>query len=515
MNRIRIYKALSFLLLLPFAAGAQEPQSPAAVRFNLNHTLWFASRNAAGLSATPLDPYSTVGFSYAYQTGAYHRMQTGETVSDLEFDTQGALAIGKIQLWGHFSYNNLTDRGTRFNTVLYDPYDERQVFSVADPNLSDWKRQCYAMEFKAARPFGKSLSAGLHLRYTDRIAAKQVDPRSESYKYDIELLPGLLWHRGRSAFGLSGYYANMMERSVPVLSNVSEIQDVFVLRGLGNYVRDIVGSGGLSTLYYHSNTYGGALQYQYSGKKRLFAEAGAHFSATSTRESATQPFNMGSTAKSDFFASFRMLGEKSLLTARFHYDLTKATEYTSVWNISTGEWEVRTQMVGSAYSGTQADLRYERYAGHLESLPYKWRFAAEAAYAGKRDIYYLPQSDFSYDNAALKAEAERLFRVGKTVLDASLSAGYQLNLSGGYHYGGSQASGAPASEWYPHDIAVMTADCLTGALSAGLSYPLSGRLAGSSLTAGISAGGILAGNGMSRLQAQLRLGLVFGSSSRK
>lgn len=504
------YILMLSLALLPLKAGAQEGVgSAAALQYVKSHALWFDSNNAAGLAFRPLAEFNTVGFCFDYEAGDFHRMQTGEKVSDMAFDTQGALAIGKMQLWGHFRYDNISDEGTRFNTVLFDPYDERQVFSVADPNLSNWKRQVYDMEFKAALPLGDRFAAGLHLRYTDRLAAKQVDPRSESYKYSIELHPSLVCRLGGSTLGLSAFYSNMFERSVPVLSNASEIQNVMVLRGLGNFVRDIVGSGGLSTIYYHCNSYGGGLQYHLLGSTEMLAEAAFRHHGTATRESATQPFNMGSVAMNELAASVQFVSRASKLKADFLYRGTDATEYTSVWNKTSGEWEVRTSALGSTYSTLTATLSADRYFGHLESRPYLWKLSGRAGWMSKEDRYLLPEASFKYSNLDFAVLAQRLFGDEKHQWEASLEAGYLLNLSGEYKYTGVQKSDLPAVEWYPHDIAILSSNVVSAALGLGMSTPLSGRFSGTKLTMDCSAGVLLGEQNKSRLLFSAGLGLIF------
>ena len=501
---------LLLLSLLPVKAGAQDGiGSAAALQYSEDHTLWFGSENAAGLAFRPLSTFNIVGFGFGYEDGAFHRYPTGEKVSDLDFDTRGALAIGKMQLWGHFRYDNITERGTRFNTVLFDPYDERQIFSVADPNLSDWKRQVYDMEFKAALPLGDRFAAGLHLRYTDRLAAKQVDPRSESFKYSIELRPSLVWRIGKSALGISGAYSNMFERSVPVLSNTSEIQEVMLVRGLGNYVRDMVGSGGLSTIYYHCDSYGGALQYHFLGNQEMLAEVSFLHHGTSTRESATQPFNMGSVAMNEISASVQFAGYSSLLKAEFLYRDTEATEYTSVWNKSTGEWEVRTSALGSTYGTLRASLSGDRYFGHRDAMPYIWKLSGKAGWVSKTDRYMLPEASFEYSNLGFSASLQRLFGNGKVLWEASVEAGYKLNLAGAYNYTGMQKDGIPVKEWYPHDMEILSSNAAFGAAGLGMGAPLSGRMSGMKLTASCSAGCIMAGQNKNRLLLSAGVGLIF------
>ena len=141
-----------FLLLLPAVLSAQGAGDRARLLLNRNDALWLGSDNAAGLAFSAPAPFNIVDVGYSYGTGDHRLMQTGTSVDVLDFDTQGVLRVGKVQLWGRFRYDNTSDRGSSFNTLLYDPYDERFMYTAADTVAGHWKKQSYLMQFKAALP---------------------------------------------------------------------------------------------------------------------------------------------------------------------------------------------------------------------------------------------------------------------------------------------------------------------------------------------------------------------------
>ena len=501
MKRL-LYNA--FLMLLPLAAGAQERavSDRAFVENIVSRALWMGTDNAAGLAVQPVHEFNTLDFSYGIEDGSHALYQEGTHTGDFCFDTRGALAVGRMQLWGQFSYDNITVKDSRFNTVLFDPFDEREVFYVADPNPSGFRRQVYNMQFKAAMPLTRGMFAGLHVKYTDRIGAKQVDPRSESYKYSLDVRPSLVYVSGSNTFGISSFYSNMFERTVPTLSNASEIQDVYVLRGLGNYVSDIVGSGGLSTLFYRSNTYGGAVQYGRDGK--LLVELKASHSSTHGSESATQPYKLGSTAMLDAGFGLQYLLPSGKISAQASYRSTDATEYSQIHNLSTGEYEVKASSVTANYSGISASAAYEHYLGASDSAPYVWKFAGSVAWDAKDDIYYLPETVFSYSNLSVLLNASRRFSFASSVLRAGLSGGYKLAVGSNYEYAGIHAADPPASDWYPHDIEILGASCARAGVSADWAKAVK---AGTSVNVNASAEYLFCDKG--RLFASVGLGLVF------
>lgn len=461
------------LMLVSAIARAGGPDDGASLRLKLLPSLWMDSFNAAGLAFAAPERFNTLQAGYDYRSGDFRRMQEGVSVSELGFDTQGAMKVGKVQLWGHFRYDNISDTGASFNTLLYDPFDERFLYTAADTVAGQWKKQSYLMEFKAAMPVAESLSAGIHVRYNDRIAAGQIDPRAESYNYSVSVRPGLSWRTGSSIIGLNGLYTNTFERSTPSISNTQEIQHVYLLRGLGNWVGDQVGGSGLSTMYFRCNSWGGSLQYSLESPFKLLASLGFTSHSTAIRESATQPKPHGSTRRQEIDASVSAVFGSTVLH-KTGLSVTGAktigTEPTTQWNTASGEWEVTFSADQCDFLSGEALLSYEALIPEGES--YTWRFTGIAGIQAKEDSYAVPASSFSYSNLSLEAGAERrlAFKGSSLLLGAGIKG--IKNLGHSYSYTGHRTGTAPVRDLYPHDIAVLGADLLKGSLSAEFAFAL-------------------------------------------
>ena len=345
------------LVFLPILAGAQDDGYLAKEK-----SLWFNSSNAAGIGVKDLQVYNTADLGYRFETGSYHRMQEGSDCGTLGFNTQGAAKVGNIQLWGQFSYDNITANGTRFNTLVFNPFDERFIYNAADPVVSQWKRQVYDMEFKLSAPLGKKIFGGAHVRYSDRIAAKQQDPRAESTSYDVSVSPSLVFRVGNgSSLGVDLAYSHMLERSAPTLSNGSVLQNVYVLRGLGNFTEDMVGSGGLYTMYYTSDAFGGHIQYALDSDLGLLVEAGGEYKPTGLRQDAVHPRDMGRANVLDLTFATQALFARGNFLHKFRLDalcrMTDGIEY-STKQVQGSGWEVLAESIMSTYSTVSADLVY-------------------------------------------------------------------------------------------------------------------------------------------------------------
>lgn len=461
-------------------------------------TLWLDSGNAAGLGTSPFLVFDSADFSFDWQGGSFHQYQAPDDALRLGFDTQGSASVGKYFVWGHFNYGNSTDRGTRYNTLLYNPFDERMIYNVADTTLSDFKRQSYEMEFKLSVPLGKRLYSGLHVSYCDRISAKQQDPRSESVSYELLVAPSLaLKLRKFSTLGLDLGYARMQERANPSLSNTNQMQNVFVLKGLGNFVEDFIGSSGLRTMYYSSDSFRAGLQYALEGDIRLFTEARYGLHLTSLREDASQPKEIGLSTMNILNMNSKLLfaseGVLHKLAINGLYRNTSGTEYASKAVPSVG-WQVVSKAVMSKYSTASAGLSYEAFFSEglvrsvsegsatdssvsegleseglatdasvsegsvREAGSYRWRFGASLDFWSKNDSYVSPVSGFEYSGIGVGISAGRQFFFKASSLTLGLEAGADKSLSGSYSYQGARAESRLVKEWYPHDLAVLSSD---------------------------------------------------------
>lgn len=442
----------SFLTLLCTFAGAGND-----VDLSFAKSLWFGSGNASGLKLTPLEDVKTATLGYDFASGPYHLQQEGETVGKIFFDTQGATKVGAFSLWGRFEYNHISDYGTRYNTLVYDPFDERYIYGVADTTSSAWKRQKYNMEFKAALPFGDRVAGGLHVRYTDKIASKQNDPRTESFNYEILLEPSVSVRMGKGALGLSLCYANSMERSVTTLSNDQLAQDVFVLRGLGNYNPDIVGSGGLRPMYFRTNLFGGGIQYGLSDL--LLVEAGTEFSSTELSQSPTEPRPMGRSEVLKVHGdAVYMFKNKNLhkFSLGGGYVSTGGTEY-STKAVSGEGWVIATESLMSRYTTLDAHAAWDGFI--MDGDDWKWQFNGKLTYASKNDRYLAPESRYGWSYMGIEARAARKIRLkSASVLKLAANAGFVKGLGGQYVYSGTCGTARTVTEWYPSDLAVRKAD---------------------------------------------------------
>ena len=468
MMKKSIFTVLAILSALCIAKAQDR------LDFAKSEALWFDSNNAAGLAALPFEKISSLSFNYDYKAGDYRLKQEGARTGTLGVDTQGALKVDKIQLWGRFSYYNVSDRGCRYNSLVYNPLDERKMYGVADTTLSTWKRQSYDMEMKASAPLWKNiLFGGLNVRYIDRIASKQHDPRAESYLYELTVSPSVMAILGKIGIGASLHYSNSSERSVPSLSNSQQTQKVFILRGLGNYTEDFVGSSGMGTMIYGCSAYGGGLQLSVSDKFLL--ETGANASSTQLRQGISDPRAMNRADMTDLFLNASYLLKNSGLhkfSLKTLYRNSSGTEYSTKAEHGLG-WVIAAESVMSLYETVSARASYEAYIKEGENL--KWILGAELGFCAKNDRYILPESVFRWSSLNAELGAARVFYTAKGInmkMGASVHA--SKGLGGKYAYSGDKPESKIVKDWLPHDLSIRKSDSLGGSLSSDFGFKLAG-----------------------------------------
>ena len=483
MMKKYIIASIIALVCIPAArAQVKEVTHPSQLEFNKVGALWFHTDNAAGMAVTPLADYNQLSLSYNMEEGKYKLQQQGDSKGDLTVNTNGALTLGKTRLWGDFTFTNTTLRNTRFNSILLDPvYD--MPYYVADPNTSWWKIQTYDMSVKAATPFlWDRIALGVSINYFSKAGAKQIDPRTTSYKYGISVVPSLVVKLAANhMLGLSGTYSNVFERTVPINSDSQQDQSVYLMKGLGNWSTAVVGSiNGLKTFYYKQNLVGGALQYGYHGNFHILAEGKYNYRVTDVIQTPSKPERMGTTVRNSYGGNVQALfGDEytSKIYADAYVNHTDGIEYVQELDdtYEVQQWVTIAKFIRSRYEFTAASLGYDFFAG--KDNGYDWKIGVKGIYSNREDEYILPHSAFSAENLYGELNGAKTFTNQTCVILLKANLGYNYNLGGEFLYNGADANSQVVKLMYERDLAVMTANYLMAGLGVNASFPISGKVA--------------------------------------
>lgn len=471
------------LLCLCLGAEAQENLlhfDPASRETVLGSALWLNSTNSAGMSLDSLFSMSDLSLKASYADGGLKSVWSGESETDVKVSTSGITRLHGLTLYGDFSYNYIAQKNASYNCILYEPsYD--QPFYVADFVDADWKKQAYDMGFRLASPlfFGGRAAFGLEARYKDLVGAKQRDPRTETFRYDISVAPSAVFTFGRGTLGLKLSYLHSFERSKPSTENYLVDPKVAIMRGLGFYTLGTANpNSGIDIFYYKTNRYGADMQYAlHAPSADVIFDAGASFGKTTVSENVTVPRMRGRTEKLSADLSITA----NLGAARNHrirmdasYGNTSGIEYNQKFDNTPGafKWVTLSEQTMSAYNILNADASYTWYKGLEGEGGYDFKLGADAVLFYMTQDYYVPASSFNAFNAVLSAFGGWNIALGeRSTLLPDFKVGYRYSPSGEYIYGGSTNKDSQiVTDMYPSELAFLTSDCLKG--EAGVTWAL-------------------------------------------
>jgi hypothetical protein len=448
MRKVKYIYWAGVLMLTLFAvqpASAQktaDKNSPASLELLKAKSLWFNTTNGAGLTLDKMYNFSSVDFTYQLKSGDFKKLQDGDKERLLGVSTEGGQKLGTGYAWGKFSFNNEMQRNTQFNTTMLDPARGMPFYPV-DPNISDWKKQDYRLEMKvASQPLWDRVILGIQGEYFANTGAKQVDPRAETYFYHINIKPGLVALFNKHAVGINFVYENMVQESGTTNSNGQVNQDVYVMKGLGNYYPSVV--GGLQSLgrfVYNGNKVGAAIQYSYGFSDIKFLLEGKYdYGVEDVISTPTKPKKEGSVVRELMDARLTAVknGDNvSRLELSYSNRSTDGIEHVQVLDntYEVQQWVDLYSSIRSTYNQEDISARLDFFRG--ADHDYKWKAGLFTNYRSNDDDYIMPHSRMIIKNMYFGADAKaNLSLGGETKLLAGAGFTYKNNFDGSYHYRG-------------------------------------------------------------------------------
>ena len=470
MKKITSMIALLLVMgIMDTHAGNSVPNrctTPVAQENNLRNALWFNTQNRAGLAFRPMEEYNFLNLKYNLENGSLRPQTEAVTSHDISLNTQGAVKLGKFMIWGDFSFRNIFDRKAMFNTALYE-VSEDMPFFIMDAQESNWNKQEYDLAASLTSPVvANRISFGLKIHYLTKVGAKQKDPRSETYKYNVEIVPSIAINLGKNHFlGLHGMFDNNFERSKPSLNNYGQNQEVVYNKGFGEGIIGVVGgNGGVKTLYYKGMRYGGGFQYSYYSSTAVLADFGYKVKTVQGFENPTLPYRLGSVKGSEITGDLQVLfGNNKSNRFRLNglYSKTKGLEYIQKKNEEAFKqrWEVLKVNSMSYFQNVHACLSYDHLFGNDDQRGYDWKVGAETAFSLTNNGYRHPESIFTAVNLDVDFFGGKQFKFKTSTLLIALDLGYRLNIGGGYKYSGNKVNSMQVA-YYTAENAYLNASFL-------------------------------------------------------
>lgn len=473
-QEIQIQNAPKVATAIPDSLLRRLETTPAALERMKSDDLWTNTTvNAAGAVLDQTRRYAEVGLGYAISDGDFNRPQGGRYRSDLLFNTEGGGSVGKFYMWGAFDYTRSKIKDALYNCSVADPF-RGMPYYLADLNPSDWVHQNYDLQARLASPrIGRTAIFGLNLRYRNTIAAKQVDPRPETYYYKIDIQPSVIFTLGEHHnIGLTFEYYNLREDVEMTLSNLEQAQHFFIMKGLGYFTSDL--GGNYVRRQYNGNSVGGELQYNFKGDVNLIVTGSwARKVEDVTVPIATQPKKQGSVVddrlKVSLAANTTTRGGYTHSVRLSYQDRAiDGIEYVQKYdnNYESQDWITIWKGIRSQYRTHHIGFNYDLMRGY--EAEYSFRTGVLADYNRQNDIYLVPTPSTTelISNTKIGAYFKKNFRFGSRYngrLLCGLTAQYNINLDGTYDYHGTAPDSEIVKDFMYLDLAIRSADYFDGA----------------------------------------------------
>jgi len=456
--------ALSLLLHQKIVAQSSIRQinTPSSIELTNSLALWLNTQNAAGLSIDRMNSFNEASLLYAHTNGKYKMNAEGEKERLFGFNTSGSLVLGQMYLWGDFSYGNEYLTNTLFNTNQIKVRRNMPYF-VADPNMSDWTRQTYHLNMKAAsQKLFDVLNLGLNMEYQNQVGAKQMDPRSSGYNYEVTVKPALLFNFATNHnLGLTGIYYNYKSNSSTTNSDTQVNQLVYVLKGMGFYYEDHVGGMvSLNPFNHTANQLGGELAYGFhTGNMDLVLTAAYSKKIEDIIQSPTRPQMEGSVIEKNTAINLQALFKGSMVHKfSLSYDNNQIDGVQYVQELDrtyeVQQWITKFKSIRSSFADKDFYAGYDVLAG--VDAEYKWRAGVFFNHHILSDIYYLPLSTMDWKSTTLGIQAKYNANLGNNsrLLIGANFALKNVNDNAKYVYTGPNPNSPVIKEFFEKDFAM-------------------------------------------------------------
>lgn len=472
---------MTLTLAVP-TAGAQGIYSPATSEVNFRNSLWWDTDNSAALAFRPINLYGDLSASYQREDGNFHRAMEAENSDIAKVRSSGAANVAGSLMWGEFSISDIFERGVKHNALYYEIPEDMPYFVADTVGASRWNKQAYEMRARLSSPvLWRRLSFGIDLAYSDKVGAKQRDPRVETKLYDLSVKPSLAWKISEhSLLGLNGLYERGLERSTPTNKQYRFNQGVFLTRGLGIGSGGVVGgNSGLNTFYYNRQSYGGGLQYEFTGGGlRLLAEAGFAKKNIDIYEQPTLPRRRGSTKSTLADGGVSLLWGKNFsdkLAIQAMYRATDGIEHQQQYINETlnQHWETIVANEMSDFDRIGAMVSYNHLFGADKARGYSYKAGIRAGYDKEDDSYLMPACEWNWSAAYAGLDGGAQWVKGRSSWLLEAGVLYNKSLSSEYIFGGDAEKNAKIVDIYREDLLYRSFDYLRADLA--VSYSLKGK----------------------------------------
>lgn len=268
MNRRTVISALLAMLCICSAARPRD------FRRVVMRNPWNAGSNVCGIRQDSVS-VSCAELSARYEAGGLRQSHEASGVFTAGVEANTLMHLKKFSMEGKFSFSHREGQdmcGSMLMEPGFYPFDILE-FTPGRKTI-----QTYSFDGGISVDLSPEWRLGGKIGFTSRNCAKRKDLRYSDYRLDLEVSPGILWHRGKWAAGLNYIYGRNYETiTAEVIGTIAGSYYAFLDKGMmygayGIWNSDGIhlAESGINAFPVKQNLHGVAGQLQYGD---FFAEA--------------------------------------------------------------------------------------------------------------------------------------------------------------------------------------------------------------------------------------------------
>jgi hypothetical protein len=485
MNRIKSVLVMSALLLggagSSVVASDTIPEPSGINVFEMMPLICplMGTSNPAALSLGNFSNINLAGAGYLFSKDEIKLVQQPEKILNWDVVTKGYMRLGKLALFGSFSYSNSGYHGVMYNGTFM--FNTPNPFILGDTVPAKQFKEQFDMQGKISYNLTDRIIFGVDAVYQSAVGARGKDPRHKNTISALRITPGVLYDMGKTRLGLSGsFYTTSNEIDYNIEGNYKK--DLFFFKGLGYFRPEYETS--YYSQWYTGLGYSGAVQVDHSnGIISTLAEV--------SFERFTEESHYGSSLRFvDGIAWTNKIGLKTLLRIegdRGDHFISLKSDYnntytdqltysqTTVWTesgVAYYLWEIATRKENTyMVSDLSATLSYSYLTFDLTGSP-DIDAGVDVTMQAYNAGYYPIEINGTYEfiNAGASLHAKKLIKIHSLLIIPGFEVGYILNLMSDISY-------TPSTYCVPemayHDYYVSKADVISAGASVRLELPFS------------------------------------------
>lgn len=196
---------LMILMLLSADLFSQENKAADSLFFygQTQRQLELTKSNATVLLKDTLQKIGQVSLSYHYLYGGLKNSQMPKGQKDIVFSSDGITKLGKLKLYGSFTYSRMKQNELG-NLLRGEDIDDEPFYYYAEKEADFQRQKFYAKGIVSYELLKNRMYLSSGFNYIYYLADRAVDPRLSLNWFDFKAAPELTWITKKFNIGVSG-----------------------------------------------------------------------------------------------------------------------------------------------------------------------------------------------------------------------------------------------------------------------------------------------------------------------